>query len=60
MATLDASRKKEEQEKKFFAAIAGIDLEEPVESDILENKGIFAKQEGFGINEGLGFMQQGE
>ena len=62
MATMEASRKKEDRDRTFLAAINGIDLEEESQSsrDVseLQNKRI-ASQEGFGENEGLGFMQMG-
>lgn len=59
MATITASRQKEKREREFLAAINGIELskEEEVENDILNNKGFMAQQEGFGINEGLGFLE---
>ena len=57
-ALLEVSRKKEDESRRFFAAINGIELEDSVqESDVVDLKGPFARQEGFGINEGLGFMQ---
>jgi hypothetical protein len=61
IAAIEASRKKEDRDRTFLAAINGIDLEEEKSSgDILElkNKKI-ASQEGFGENEGLGFIQMG-
>lgn len=62
LAILDSSRAREQRERKFFAAINGVDLdsEEDEESDIVDLKGREAASEGFGINEGLGFMQLGE
>lgn len=62
MATINSLRDKEKRERIFVAAINGIDLNENIsdnENDIVENKGRIAKQEGFGIDEGLGFIQMG-
>lgn len=58
MATLDAIRKKDERDKRFFAALQGIDLEEdsPEENDVTKLKGFQAAQEGFGIGMGLGHI----
>jgi len=62
MALLDASRKKAAEDRKFLAAIQGIELdeveEEPVDVADLRNS-FQAKQEGFGEGEGLGFMTLG-
>ena len=64
MATIEAIRSKDNNDKKFTAAINGVDLEgqdEEVMDDITDlNSARIAKDEGFGINEGLGFMQMGE
>ena len=61
MATLNASRDKEQRERKFLAAMQGVDLEDSSKEseDVLSlmNSKV-AKDEGFGFNEGLGFMQQ--
>jgi hypothetical protein len=64
MALLDFSRKRDYDEKKFIAAVNGVDVEgdggeEEVKrtSDILLNQGRAAVDEGFGIGEGLGHMQ---
>jgi hypothetical protein len=62
MATLESLRGREERERKFFAAINGIDLEAEKESsgDVSElmNSRV-ASNEGFGVGEGLAFMQMG-
>jgi hypothetical protein len=68
MATISALREKEKRDKEFLAAINGVDLnggstEPSKESDSrdiidLMNPHI-AKDEGFGVGEGLGFMQLG-
>ena len=63
MATLTASRKKNEQERIFLAALQGVDLEAESKKpdDVLSlNKPYTAQKEGFGAGEGLGFMQLGE
>jgi hypothetical protein len=64
MATINASREKEKREREFFAAINGISLEgaadTKVEADIAKNVGYIAREEGFGINEGLGHFQMEE
>ena len=61
MATLSASRDREHRERKFLAAMQGIDLDdqnkEPEDVTALVDAKT-AKDEGFGINEGLGFMSQ--
>lgn len=61
LITLKAARKKEDEGRKFLAGINGIDLqdnaEEPDYSDVTDlSQNFQAKKEGFGINEGLGFM----
>ena len=59
---LDISRKQRDEERRFLAAIQGIDLEEEQESvsDIVDLVGHSARTEGFGIDEGLGFQQWGD
>jgi hypothetical protein len=60
MATVNASREKEKREREILAAVNGIDMnEEVVDTDIVDNQGYVAQQEGFGINEGLGHMEMG-
>jgi hypothetical protein len=57
---VDALRKKDYEDKKFFAAIQGIDIDESKQesSDILDLKNSrVASKEGFGLNEGLGFVE---
>jgi hypothetical protein len=58
MAIIEAIRNKDNDSKKFLAAVNGVDLEdeEPGDIDDLMNHQL-SKDEGFGINEGLGFMQ---
>lgn len=59
-ALLNASREKEDREMRFLAAINGVDLEDSAKEldDVtdLSNSRV-AQQEGFGTNEGLGFME---
>jgi hypothetical protein len=59
MAMIEALRKREERERIFSAAINGVDLEDNSNGgDVTDlQKGQTAQEEGFGINEGLGFMQ---
>ena len=58
LATLDAIRKKDAADKKFLAALQGVDLEEisPEGEDITDIKGYRAQQDGFGIGLGLGHI----
>ena len=58
LATLDAVRKKDAADKKFLAALQGVDLDEDssVGEDITSIKGARAKQDGFGIGLGLGHI----
>lgn len=60
-ALLDISRKKDREDKKFSAALQGVELDEPAEElrDIAELSGYSASREGFGIGLGLGFMSIG-
>lgn len=60
--TLKASRDREHRERKFLAAMQGVDLDENQEEseDVLElSNNRKSVQEGFGINEGLGFINLG-
>jgi hypothetical protein len=59
-AVVNAIRKKDYEDKKFFAAIQGIDIDEQSRgsedvSDLQNSR--LALQEGFGIGEGLGFLE---
>ena len=58
LATLDAVRKKDKADKKFLAALQGVDLDEESSEgeDITSVKGFRASQEGFGIGLGLGHI----
>lgn len=72
--TLEEMNKKDLEDKKFLAALQGVDLEggsessksfddvrrealgdDPRVNDIVNLKGNLAKQEGFGIGNGLGY-----
>jgi hypothetical protein len=54
-------RDKDGRDRKFLAAIQGIDLESDEDTgDITELKGMHAQQDGFGIGLGLGYEIQGE
>lgn len=61
MATLNAIRDKDARDKKFFASLQGIDLEDETkgEEDIASLSGYEASQEGFGIGFGLGYVDEG-
>lgn len=62
LATLNAKRKKDAEDKKFLAALQGVDLDEgsPDQGeDITKIAGYRARQEGFGIGEGLGHIVEG-
>jgi hypothetical protein len=58
LATLNAIRKREMADKRFLAALQGVDLEEnsSEEEDITKVKGFRAQQDGFGIGLGLGHV----
>jgi len=58
LVTLDAVRKKDMLDKKFLAAIQGVDLDEQSEEeeDITKIKGYRAQQDGFGVGLGLGHV----
>ena len=59
-AVVDAIRKKDYEDKKFLAALQGVDLDEqnrgPEDVSDLKNARL-SKEEGFGIDEGLGFLE---
>jgi hypothetical protein len=59
-ALIKASRDKEEREMKFLAAINGVELGEdqgePEDVTALQNS-MVAQKEGFGVGEGLGFLE---
>jgi len=71
--TLEEANKKEYEDKKFLAALQGVDLDEnnssgaktfedirrealgddPATNDVANLKGSLARQEGFGVGQGL-------
>jgi hypothetical protein len=61
MLTLKAVNKKDERDKKFSAALQGVDLDEESSEgeDITKIKGFRANQDGFGIGLGLGHIVEG-
>ena len=67
IAILDAIRKKEDRERKFSAALQGVDLGDTVEekqnhgeaNDVTNLKGFQAAESGFGIGLGLGYAEIG-
>lgn len=61
LATLSAARDRESRDKKFLAAIQGIDVDanEGEGEDITDVSGYRAQQEGFGIGLGLGHIVEG-
>jgi len=58
---LDASRKKDYEDKKFLAAVNGIDLDEPNQDqepeDIADLKGYEANRDGFGVGQGIEVLE---
>jgi hypothetical protein len=58
LATLDAYRKKDLNDKKFQAAIQGVDVDGDASEteDITKMKGFRAQQDGFGVGLGLGHV----
>ena len=64
MAIIKASREKEDRDKRFIAAINGVELddksEETITQDITSLRGFQANNEGFGVGAGIGVMELGE
>ena len=61
IVTVNAIREKESRDRKFSAALQGIDLDEDeAVNDITDLKGLSAAQEGFGIGMGLGYIEINE
>ena len=57
MATLNAVRDRESRDRKFFASLQGIDVEDNQEvDDITSLSGSMASKDGFGIGLGLGYI----
>ena len=60
-ALLDITRKKDYEDKKFLAAVNGIDLEEESQDqdpgDIVDLVGYEASREGFGVGLGIEVME---
>ena len=60
VATIAAINDRDNEERKFFAALNGVDLEgEAQASDITSLKGFVAQEEGFGVGMGLGHIMEG-
>jgi len=58
---LDASREREHENRKFLAALKGIDLDKDNKpEDLADFKGVEAYQKGFGIGLGIGHRVEGE
>ena len=64
IVTLNALRDREYRDRRFFAALQGVDIDadnsNSEESDIANLRGFAASEEGFGIGFGLGYTSQGE
>ena len=57
LSTLSAMQKRDNENRKFQAALQGVELEDnSVQEDITSVKGFKATQEGFGIGLGLGHI----
>ena len=54
LSTLNAHRKSQREQQRFFAAIQGIDLSEDEPRDIAELAGADAAVAGFGVGMGIG------
>lgn len=54
LSTLNAHRKSQREQQKFFAAIQGIDLSDDEPRDIAELSGADAAISGFGVGMGIG------
>lgn len=56
MAILESAADKDKDDKRFLAALQGIDLDADNEpEDVLTLQGVEAAQAGFGLNLGLGY-----
>jgi hypothetical protein len=59
--TIKAIHEKEDRHNRFLAAIQGVDLEssnKDEQSDVTTLKGWQAKEAGFGIGVGLGYVEE--
>lgn len=54
LSTLNAHRKSQREQQRFFAAIQGIDLSDDEPRDLAELAGADAAVAGFGIGMGIG------
>ena len=54
LSTINAHRKSQREQQKFYAAIQGIDLSDDEPRDILELSGSDAAIAGFGVGLGIG------
>ncbi len=54
LSTLNAHRKSQREQQRFFAAIQGIDLSDDEPRDIAELAGADAAVAGFGVGMGIG------
>lgn len=62
MVILSAVREKDYADKKFSAALQGVDLEDQEDNedkDITALRGTVAQDAGFGIGAGLGYVEEG-
>lgn len=59
LATLNAYREQKQNERKFLAALQGVDLDkESEQQDVADLRGYAAVEAGFGIDAGLGYSRQ--
>jgi hypothetical protein len=52
---------REGRQNKFLAALQGVDVEEksdPIANDVVKLQGYQAKEAGFGIGLGLGYLEE--
>lgn len=57
LSILNAQRKLQREQQRFFAAIQGIDLSDDEPRDILDLSGYDAATAGFGVGMGIGHAQ---
>jgi hypothetical protein len=58
LATLKSFREQKSQDRKFFAALQGVDLDDDSEREDIAT--LKDRQAEFGIGMGLGYEQEGE